>query len=362
MWKVEFVTPVPKIFPPEKLKDLRKISGLLNFSKITDKILADYISEDMKLKRDKSQYGNQKGLSAQHYLINMLHNILTTLDQNSASKSMAVILQMIDWSQAFDRQCHKLGIRSFIDNGVRPSLIPILISFFQNREMVVKWKGLHSKPRSLPGGGPQGDTLGIEEYISQTNNNTDFIDEEDKLKFMDDLSILEIINLVSIGLSSYNCNMHVPSDISVDNFYLDPANIKSQGYLDKIEAWTKEKQMKLNTDKTKYMVFNFTEKKFNTRLRLEHNQIEQIREDKLLGLVLREDLSWKSNTATLTKRAYTRMIISKNLYKFDVPTAELVQIYILYIRSGLEQSAVVWHASITIGEQRDLERVQRTIY
>ena len=55
LWKVEFVSPVPKVFPPESLTDLRKIAGLLNFSKITDKIIAEYIAEDMKHTRDKSQ-------------------------------------------------------------------------------------------------------------------------------------------------------------------------------------------------------------------------------------------------------------------------------------------------------------------
>ena len=93
----------------------------------------------------------------------MLHKILTSLDVNSVSTSVVVILQMVDWSQAFDRQSHKLGIQSFIDNGVRPSLIPILMSFFQDREMIVKWKGLQSQTHPLPGGGPQGGTLGIEE-------------------------------------------------------------------------------------------------------------------------------------------------------------------------------------------------------
>ena len=238
LWKIEYVTPVPKIFPPEQIKDLRKISGLLNLSKITDRILAELISSDMKLTRDKSQYGNQKKLSKEHYLIEMLHNIFLSLDQNSASKSFAVILQMIDWSQAFDRLCHKQGIQSFIDNGVRPSLIPILINFFQNREMIVKWKGLLSKPRPLPGGGPQGGPLGIEEYLSQTNKNTDFIEQDDKYKFIDDLSVLEIINLISIGLASYNCHNNVPSDIATDKLYLDPSNIKSQSYLDQIEQWT----------------------------------------------------------------------------------------------------------------------------
>ena len=44
LWKVEYVTPVPKIYPPEKLKDLRKISGLLNFSKIADKFIAELLT------------------------------------------------------------------------------------------------------------------------------------------------------------------------------------------------------------------------------------------------------------------------------------------------------------------------------
>ena len=172
------MTPVPKIYPPEKISDLRRISGLMNLSKITDKIIAELISEDMKYSRDKAQYGNQKKVSIQHYLVKMLHQILSNLDENSTSKSFAVILEMIDWSQAFDRQSHKLGIQSFIDNGVRPSLIPILLNFFQDREMMIKWKGHLSKPRALPGGGPQGGTLGIEEYLSQSNNNTDFVESK----------------------------------------------------------------------------------------------------------------------------------------------------------------------------------------
>ena len=38
---------------------------------------------------------------------------------------------------------------------------------------------------------------------------------------------------------------------------------------------------------------------------------------------------------------------------------DLVNIYILFIRSILEQSCVIWHSSITEGESDDLERVQK---
>ena len=80
IWKIEYVTPVPKIFPPDQLAYLRKISGVLNFSKVTDKVLAEYIADDMEGMRDKSQYGNQRKMSAQHYLINMRHKVLKSLD------------------------------------------------------------------------------------------------------------------------------------------------------------------------------------------------------------------------------------------------------------------------------------------
>ena len=71
MWKLEHVTPVPKVFSLEQMKDLRKVSGLLNFSKITDKIIGEYIIKDMKPSRDRGQYGNKKNVSIHHYLIIM---------------------------------------------------------------------------------------------------------------------------------------------------------------------------------------------------------------------------------------------------------------------------------------------------
>ena len=38
---------MPKVHPPEKLENLRKIAGLMNFSKVLDKILAEYLIKDM---------------------------------------------------------------------------------------------------------------------------------------------------------------------------------------------------------------------------------------------------------------------------------------------------------------------------
>ena len=119
--------------------------------------------------------------------------------------------------------------------------------------------------------------------------------------------------------------------------------------------------MKLNSEKSKYMVINFTENhQFNTRLSIEKNNLKQIRETRLLGVVINDQLTWHSNTNFLVKKAYKRMIILHNLFEFRLPMEEMINIYILYIRSVLESSAVVWHSSITKSEEMQIERVQKT--
>ena len=190
IYKFEVCTPVPKVHPPQNLGQLRNISGLLTFDKVFEKLIAQMIISDMEAKMDPAQFGNQKGISIQHYLIQMIHRILTVLDNNSRREIFAVVANLIDLNNAFPRQCPKLGIQSFIQNGVRPSLIPVLINYFQDREMSVKWHGCRSVPRRIHGGGPQGATLGILEYLSQSNNSADCVSVEDRFKFVDDLSVL----------------------------------------------------------------------------------------------------------------------------------------------------------------------------
>jgi hypothetical protein len=47
IWKIEMVTPAPKVYPPATVNDLRKISGLKNFSKIAEK----FFGNSMEMKR-----------------------------------------------------------------------------------------------------------------------------------------------------------------------------------------------------------------------------------------------------------------------------------------------------------------------
>ena len=126
--------------------------------------------------------------------------------------------------------------------------------------MRVKWHGVVSDFRELNGGGPQGGTFGIWEYLSQSNDSADCISESDRFKFVDDLTFLEIIHLLSVGIATYNIRAHVPSNVATHNQIIPAENLKSQKQLHEINQWTHKMKMKLNESKTKNMIFKYSKK------------------------------------------------------------------------------------------------------
>ena len=86
------------------------------------------------------------------------------------------------------------------------------------------------------------------------------------------------------------------------NQVIPSIKLQSQYQLEKINQWTKERKMKLNIKKTKTMLFNFSKKyQFTTKLNLKNENIEMVRETKLLGTIITDQLSWDRNTEELSK-------------------------------------------------------------
>ena len=76
--------------------------------------------------------------------------------------------------------------------------------------------------------------------------------------------------------------------------------------------------------------------------------------------VITDDLKWEKNTEKIIKEANKRMFFLHKLSRFTKSKVDLKKIYILQIRSKLEQSAVLWHSSITKKCEVNLERVQKS--
>ena len=95
-----------------------------------------------------------------------------------------------------------------------------------------------------------------------------------------------------------------------------------------------------------------------TRLHLEDNLLGQIREVKLLGVWISENLDWEKIT-DICKRAYARVSLLCKLKYVGMKKKDLLTIFISFIRSLLEYACVVWHSSLTINQTRSIERVQK---
>ena len=61
--------------------------------------------------------------------------------------------------------------------------------------MKVKFNGEESDFLSLIGGGPQGTLLGQLEYLVLSNDNADIVSPDDRFKYMDDLTLLQMVCL-----------------------------------------------------------------------------------------------------------------------------------------------------------------------
>ena len=196
---------------PSFLSDLRKISLTSEFSLIFEGIMKYWILNDIAPKIDSAQYGDQKGTSTEHLLVNLMDRILKLIDQNPDRS--AAISYMLDWASAFERQDVTLGIKKFLKMGVRPELIPGLASYITNREMKVRFNNSYSRTHKLPGGGPQGTLIGLIEYFVQSNDKADCADPDMRFKYVDDLTVLELVLLTTllteyIQLQTACCQRH----------------------------------------------------------------------------------------------------------------------------------------------------------
>ena len=357
LWKYEWVTPAPKVPNPQNISDLRKIACTSDYSKLFEGFLKEWIIEDISHNLDTGQYGGQSGMGTEHMIVCYLDRILYLLD-NYPDKS-AVIATSLDWASAFDRQDPSLAIQKFIKLGVRPSLIPLLTSYLTDRKMQVKFNGELSDILTLIGGGPQGTLIGGIEYLVQSNDNADIVPSNDRFKYIDDLSLLSLV-LLSGLLAEYGFQNHVASDIGTDMKFLPPNTYNTQSQLEHISAWTNQNMMQLNEAKCKYMIFTRTKENFTTRLAINNKNLEKISVIQLLGVWISEDLSWDRNCQEICKKAYSRLSIITKLKYVGVSTMDLLDIYILFIRSITEYCAVSFHSSLTHQQSDKLEKIQKT--
>ena len=120
--------------------------------------------------------------------------------------------------------------------------------------------------------------------------------------------------------------------------------------------------MKINYKKTKLILFNPCKKfDFIPDISLSGQQIEVVEEIRLLGLIIRSDGKWSSNTRNMIIKANKRLWILRRLKKMGAKDCDLVDVYTKQIRCILELAAPAWQGGLSQAEKFDLERIQQDL-
>ena len=90
---------------------------------------------------------------------------------------------------------------------------------------------------------------------------------------------------------------------------------------------------------------------------LDEQELEVVEEIKLLGLTIRSDMKWESNTKNMVKKGNKRLWLLRRLKNFGANNEQLVDVYTKQKRCILELAAPAWQGSITKSEKQDIERI-----
>ena len=240
---------------------------------------------------------------------------------------------MIDFSKAFDLINHNILLEKFQAFGISAPILRWMAAFVLDRTQRVKIGKNYSHTGHPNGGVPQGTICGPKCFMMYIN---DLSTPVPLYKYVDDSTLFEICEMNSISLMQESVNIAA--------------------------EWTKNNDMKINSEKSKEMIISYTHGNLGNEvpnILIEGKVVERVDHVKLLGITLSNDLTWKRHVDNIVKKAGKRIYMLYQLKRAGVNQADLVTIYISVLRPVVEYACPVWHTNLPIYLSDNIEMIQK---
>lgn len=292
--KIQVIRPIFKSGIKTDPKNYRPIAILSVIEKVYEKYLHEtiyrFVTKNNLL--IEQQHAYQKSKNTRTILKN-INNIFST----AIGDNLKIGAVFIDLSKAFDTIDRDKLLQKLETYGIRGKMQGILKNYFENRKICTRIKETYSNLLSSKYGVPQGSCLGPLLFILYINDITDCSLNGEIAIYADDIMIYYI----------NKDKKRIKQELQTD--------------LDKIEQWAYEKDLFINTDKTKAMwLKNFKERSYKKPILtmksnhknkndkgkgLERVEIENVNSYKYLGIHIDDNMLWKKQAEEIMKKMRT---------------------------------------------------------
>ena len=292
---------------PDLLKNYRPVSNLHFLSKIVEKVVIQRLEVHITRNdlQDSVQSAYRKQHSTETALLKIHNDIVTSLDQKKCT-----LLASLDLSAAFDTVDHSILIhRLQYEYGIGGVALQWFRSYLLDRNQIVSVQGRKSNIHHLQCGVPQGSVLGARMYTMYTRQLSDVIKKHDVIhhSYADDTQI------------------YIHSEDNPEA--RKEATDKLQRCIADICEWMEMNALKLNEEKTEYIIFSRNKTPVHDAIKAGNNDAAAQDTVKILGVTLDRNMTLERQVINTCKSIYMniRKIRRIRPYLTDYAVRTLVQ-------------------------------------
>ncbi len=280
---------------------------------------------------DPLQFAYRPNRSTDDAISSTLHLALTHLE----NKDSYVRMLFIDFSSAFNTIIPQQLINKLSLLGLNNSLCNWILDFLTGRPQSVRVGHNTSSTTTLSTGAPQGCVLSPLLFTLLTHDCTAKFSSNHIIKFADDTSV--------VGLISNNDETHYREEVA------------------QLAEWCGANNLSLNVEKTKEVVMDFRRNPVDhPPLTIDTSTVERVSSTKFLGVHITEDLTWTTNTKSISKKAQQRLHFLRRLKRASLPPPILTTFYRGTIESVLTSCITVWYGNCCAADRKTLQRTVNT--
>ncbi len=284
--------------PVSCLNDYRPIALTPIIMKCFERLVMHNIKTSIPNTLDPLQFAYRPNRSTDDAISSTLHLALTHLE----NKDSYVRMLFIDFSSAFNTIIPQQLINKLHLLGINNSLCNWILDFLTGRPQSVRVGHNTSSTTTLSTGAPQGCVLSPLLFTLLTHDCTAKFSSNHIIKFADDTSV--------VGLISNNDETHYREEVA------------------QLAEWCGANNLSLNVEKTKEVVMDFRRNSVDhPPLTIDTSTVERVSSTKFLGVHISEDLTWTTNTKSISKKAQQRLHFLRRLKRASLPPPILTTFY-----------------------------------